>query len=73
MTDFLFLIDYKGNSYNLILIIIDYLTKIVDYTVVRTMINTTRFTKIIINIVVRHHGLLKLIVSDKDSLFTSKF
>lgn len=45
----------------------------VYYKTVKTIINVLGLAKVIINIVVRHYGLPKLIISDGGSLFTSKF
>ena len=51
------LTDWKKDSYNSILVIIDQLTKMVYYKLVKIIINTSSFAKIIINIGVRHHSL----------------
>ena len=67
------LIDWKGDSYNSILVIIDWLTKIVHYKPVKITINTPGLAKIIIDVVVRHHGFPDSIVTNRGSLFTSKF
>lgn len=72
-TGFLFLVDRKSNSYNAILVIVDCLIKMIYYKPVKIIINTVRFAKVIINIVVRHHGFLESIISNRCSLFTSKF
>ena len=65
--------NWKSNSYNLILVIIDQLTKIVHYIPVKVMINISDLAKVIINIIVRHHGVLESIVTDQGLLFTFKF
>ena len=67
------LTDWKGDSYNSILVIIDWLTKMIHYEPVKITINASSLAEAIIDIVVRHHGLPDLIVTDKSSLFTSKF
>ena len=66
-------VERKDNSYNAILVIVDRLIKIVHYKVVKTIINVSRLAEVIINVVVRCYGLLKLIISDCSSLLTSKF
>lgn len=38
--------------------------KIVYYKLVKVMINAARLAKVIIDMIVRHHGLLKSIISD---------
>ena len=45
----------------------------VHYEQVKILINVPRFVKVIIPVVVWHHGLPNFIVTDKGSLFTSKF
>ena len=45
----------------------------VYYELVQVTINASRLAKVILDIVVWHHGLSDLIVSNKSSIFTSKF
>ena len=45
----------------------------VHYKPVKVIINAPGLAEIIINIVVRHHGLSDSIVTNRRSLFTSKF
>ena len=65
--------DWKGDSYDSILVIVDRLTKMVHYELVKVTINASGLAEVIIDIVVRHHGLPDSIVTDRESLFTSKF
>ncbi len=65
--------NWKGDSYNSILVIIDRLTKMVYYELVKVTINTPGLTKVIINVVLYHHGVSESIVTDRGLLFTSKF
>ena len=65
--------DWKGNSYDSILVIIDWLTKMVHYELVKIFIHAPELVKVILDIVVWHHGFFNSIVSDRGSLFTSKF
>ena len=65
--------NWKGDSYDSILVIVDRLTKMVYYEPVKITINAPGLAEVIIDIVVHHHGLPNLIVTDKGSLFTSKF
>ena len=67
------LTNWKKNSYDSILVVIDWLTKMVQYEPVKITINATGLAKVIIDVMVWHHGLPNLIVTDKGSLFTSKF
>ena len=64
---------WKSNSYNSILIIIDRLTKMVHYEPVKVTIDAPGLTEVIIDVVVWYHGLSNSIVTDRGSLFTSKF
>ena len=65
--------DWKGNSYNSILVIIDHLTKMVHYEPVKITIDALRLAKVIIDVVVWHLGLPDSIISDRGAIFTSKF
>ena len=65
--------DWKGDSYNSILVIVNWLTKMVYYKPVKVTIDTPGLAEVIINVVVRHHGLPDSIITDQRSLFTSKF
>ena len=65
--------DWKVDSYDSILVIVNWLTKIVHYKPVKVTIDALGFTEIIINVVVRHHNLPDSIVTNRELLFTSKF
>ena len=65
--------DWKGDSYDSILVIVDQLTKMVHYKPVKVIIDASGLAEVIINMMVRHHGLLDSIVTNRGSLFTSKF
>ena len=67
------LTDWKGDSYDSILIIVNRLTKMVHYEPVKVTIDAPGLAEVIIDVVVRHHGLPDSIVTDRGSLFTSKF
>ena len=67
------LTNWKGDSYDSILVIVDWLTKIVHYKPVKVAIDALGLAKVIINVVVQHHGLPESIVIDRESLLTSKF
>lgn len=59
-------------TYDSILVILDQLTKLVNYKPMKITINTLRLAKIIINMIMQYYGLLDLIVSDCSLVFTSK-
>ena len=47
--------------------------KMVHYEPIKVTIDTPGLAEVILDMVVRHHGLPDSIVSDRDSLFTLKF
>ncbi len=65
--------NWKGDSYDSILVIVDRLTKIVHYEPVKVTIDAPGLAKVIINVVMRYHGVSESIITDRGSLFTSKF
>ena len=65
--------DWKGDSYDSILVIVDRLTKMVHYEPVKVTIDAPGLAEVIIDVVVRHHGLPDSIISDREAIFTSKF
>lgn len=56
--------DWKGETYNSILIIIDQLTKIVHYKPVKVTIDASRLAEGILNVIVRYHELSDSIITD---------
>ena len=48
------LTDWKGDSYDLILVIVDWLTKMVHYKAVKVTIDAPSLAEIIINVVIQH-------------------
>ena len=65
--------NWKGETYDSILVIVDQLTKMVYYESVKVTIDAPGLAEVIIDVVVRHHDLPDSIVSDRGSVFTSKF
>ena len=65
--------NWKRDSYDSILVIVDRLTKMVHYEPVKITIDAPGLDEVIINVVVRHHGLPDSIMTDRGTLFTSKF
>ena len=66
-------INWKGNSYDSILVIVDWLTKIVYYELVKITIDKPRLVKVILDVLIRYHDLPNSIMTNGGSLFTSKF
>lgn len=52
---------------------VDQSTKMIYYKLVKSIIDIANPVEIIINVILRHHGFLKSIVSDHNSLFTRTF
>ena len=67
------LTDWKGDSYDSILVIVDQPTKMVHYKPIKVTIDALGLAEVIINVVVRHHGLPDSIITNQGSLFTLKF
>ena len=65
--------EWKDDSYDSILVIVDRLTKMVHYEPVKVTIDAAGLAEVILDMVVWHHGLFNSIVSDRGLLFTSKF
>ena len=65
--------DWSGNSYDSILVIVARLTKMVHYESIKITINAPGLAEVIIDVIVCHRGLPDSIVTDRGSLFTSKF
>ena len=67
------LTNWKRDSYDSILIIVNWLIKMVHYKSVKVTMNAPGLVEVIIDVVVRHHGLPDSIVTKQRLLFTSKF
>ncbi len=57
----------------MILVIIDRLTKMIFYEPVKVTIDAPGLAEVILNVVVRYHGLLDSIMSDRGSVINLKF
>ena len=73
VTGLLISTNWNRESYDSILVIVNRLTKMMHYKPVKVTINTLGLAEVILDMIVWHHGLSDSIVSDKGSLFTSKF
>ena len=65
--------DWKRDSYDWILVIVNRLSKMVHYEPVKVTIDALGLAKVIIDVVVWHHGLPDSIMTDRRLLFISKF
>ena len=57
-------INWKRDSYDSILVIVDRLTKRVHYKPVKITIDAPGLAEVIIDVIVYHHGLLDSIVTN---------
>ena len=65
--------DWKVDSYDFILVIVDQLIKMVHYKPIKVIINAPGLVEVVLDVIVRYYDLPDLIVSDKGLLFTLKF
>ena len=56
--------NWKGKSYDSILVIVDRLIKMVHYKLVKITINAPSLAKVIFDVMVWHHSLLNSIITD---------
>lgn len=73
MTGLSYLTNEKRDNFDFILIIINRLIKIAYNKLMKIIINTICLAYIMINMIIRHHGFLNSIMTNKCSFFTSKF
>lgn len=73
VTTLLISTNWKKEAYNSILVIVDWLINMVYYKQLKITIYALKLVKIIMEMVVKHHGLLDLIISHKSFLFSLKF
>ena len=65
--------NWKEDSYDSILVIVDRHAKMMHYEPGKLNIDALGLAEIILDVVVRHYGLPNSIVSDRGSIFNSKF
>ena len=65
--------DWRSNSYDSILVMVNWLTKIIYYKPVQTTITAATLAKIILNVVIWYHGLPQSIISNCNLVFMFKF
>ena len=70
-----FIIGFPRTSrqHDSIMAVVDRLTKVAHFILVKTMYSTSDVAQVFIRDVVRLHGVTKKIMSDRDENFTSKF
>ena len=67
------LTNWIGENHNSILVIVNWLTKMVYYKSVKVTINTPGLVDVILNVVIQHYSLPDSIITNWDLLFTLKF
>lgn len=65
-------INWKGEIYDSILVIINRLTQMIHYEQIMITINTLGLIEVIIDMVIQYYSLPNSIITDWDSLFNSK-
>lgn len=73
VTGFLIAANKKVKTYDLILVIVNRLIKIIYYKPVKVIINISSLVQLIINVILRYYYLPNLIVIDQGSVFGVKF
>ena len=70
---FIYFNKLEKDGYDFVLVIVDWLTKMVYYELVKITINASALAEIIINVIDCYYGLLNLIETNKSLLLISKF
>ncbi len=65
--------DWRRLGYDSILVVVDRLTKMVNHKPLLTTLDADQLAEVLIEAVIKYHGLPDSIVTDRGSLFTSKF
>ena len=67
--------SFKKNEqiYDFILIMIDHYIKMIRYFSCRKTINAFELTKIILNEIIKHYDIFQNIISNKNTVFISRF
>ena len=65
--------EWKNDSYDSILVIVDWLTKMVHYKPVKITINALEPVEVIIDMVIQYYLLPDFIISDRRVIFMSRF
>lgn len=71
--EFITKLPKTSNDYEIIWVVVDYLTKYIHYLAIKETDKMEKLTKIFLREIVRLHGVPISIISDCDSRFTSRF
>lgn len=73
ITRLLILTNLKNKTYNSIILIINWLIKIIFYKQLKIIIKTLKLAKVILDMILQYYNLPNSIIIDKDLFFTLKF
>jgi hypothetical protein len=71
--DFIVGLPRTSRGYNSIWVIVDCLTKSTHFILIATTYRVGQYVKLYISHIVRYHGILKTIISDRRSIFAARF
>jgi hypothetical protein len=71
--DFIVSLPRTSRAYNLIWVIMDRLTKSAHFIPVATIYRVRQYADLYISHIVRYHGILKIIIFDRGSIFVPHF
>ncbi|MCI64232.1 retrotransposon protein, partial [Trifolium medium] len=71
--DFVSGLPRTAKGYDMIWVVVDRLTKSAQFIAIKTGMLVPKLAKIYVEQIVRLHGILSSIVSDRDPRFTSRF
>jgi hypothetical protein len=71
--DFVVGLPLTSHRHNVILVIVDKLTKSAHFIPVRDTYDVNDVARVFVNEVIHFHGIPKKIISDRDSRFASRF
>ena len=63
----------ESEGYTAVAVFVDWLTKWVHFAPCTKEVTASDYARIFVDTMFRHHGLPEVIISDRDSRFTSKF
>jgi hypothetical protein len=71
--EFIVGLSRTSRGYNSIWVIVDHLTKSAHFIHVATTYRVNQYVELCISHIVRYHGIMKTIVSDRGSIFVARF
>ena len=71
--DFIKALPKVAKNFDSIFVVVDWLTKVAHLIPTQTIASTSNIAQLFVKEIVRLHGILAKIISDKDAKFTSKF